>query len=141
MAAGRVRGKRTLLTVSRVLIGLTAVFFGVQHFLHSANVPAVPLEKVMPEWFPGSAIVVCLTGAIELICGAGILIGKKTRTLATYLGAWIVFLVVVLYGPILIASARDPSVAVQVEGINYFTDTLLFAGVILGLASATPRSE
>jgi hypothetical protein len=27
-----------------------------------------------------------------------------------------------------------------VEGINYFADTLLFAGVILALASATPRS-
>jgi hypothetical protein len=29
---------------------------------------------------------------------------------------------------------------VQVEGINYFADTLLFAGVILALASATPAS-
>jgi len=141
MAAGRVRAKKTLLAISRVLIGLTAVFFGVQHFLHSGNVPGVPLEKVMPEWIPGGAIVVCLTGAIELVCGAGILFGRKTRTLATYLGAWIVLLVVLLYGPILIASTRDPSVAVKVEGINYFTDTLLFAGVILGLASATPRSD
>lgn len=141
MAAGRVRTKRILLTISRVLIGLTAVFFGVEHFLHSANVPGVPLQKVMPDWFPGGAIVVCLTGAIELVCGAAILIGKKTRTMATYLGAWIVLLVVGLYGPILIASTRDPSTAVKVEGINYFTDTLLFAGVILGLASATPRSD
>ena len=141
MAAGRIRTKKALVTVSRVLIGLAAVFFGVQHFLHSANVPGVPLEKVMPEWIPGRVIVVDLTGAIELICGVAILIGKKTRTVATYLGAWIVFLVVVIYGPILIDSTRDPDIAVKVQGINYFTDTLLFAGAILGLAGATPRSD
>jgi uncharacterized membrane protein len=141
MAAGRIRTKSALVTISRVLIGLTAVFFGVQHFLHSANVPGVPLEKVMPEWIPGGVILVCLTGAIEVVCGAGILIGKKTRTMATCLGAWIVLLVVVIYGPILIASTRDPSTAVKVEGLNYFTDTLLFAGAILALAGATPRSD
>ncbi len=141
MAAGRVRTKYTLATVSRVLIGLAAVFYGVQHFLHPTNVPGVPLEKVMPEWIPGRVIVGDLSGAIELVCGAGILIGKKTRTMATYLGAWITFLVVVVYGPILIDSTRDPSAAGQVVGLNYFTDTLLFAGAILGLAGATPRSD
>ena len=141
MAAGRVRTKSTLITVSRVLIGLAAVFYGVQHFLHSANVPGVPLQKVMPDWIPGRVIVGYLTGAILLACGAGILIGKKTRTMATYLGAWIVLLMVVIYGPILIDSTRDPSTAAKVEGINYFTDTLLFAGAILGLASATPQSD
>jgi len=139
MAAGRVRTKSTLITVSRVLIGLAAVFYGVQHFLHPANVPGVPLKKVMPEWIPGRVIVGYLTGAILLVCGAGILVGKKTRMMATYLGAWIVLLVVFIYGPILIDSTRDPSTAVKVEGLNYFTDTLLFAGAILGLASATPR--
>jgi hypothetical protein len=35
----------------------------------------------------------------------------------------------------------DPSTAVKVEGINYFADTLLFAGAILALASATPRTD
>jgi uncharacterized membrane protein YphA (DoxX/SURF4 family) len=93
----------------------------------------------MPEWIPGRVIVGYLTGAILLVCGAGILVGKKTRMMATYLGAWIVLLVVFIYGPILIDSTRDPSTAVKVEGLNYFTDTLLFAGAILGLASATPR--
>jgi hypothetical protein len=35
----------------------------------------------------------------------------------------------------------DPSTAVEVEGINYFADTLLFAGAILALAAATPRTD
>jgi hypothetical protein len=46
-----------------------------------------------------------------------------------------------IYGPILIASMLDPSTGVKVEGINYFFDTLLFAGAILALAAATPRTD
>jgi len=60
---------------------------------------------------------------------------------ATYLGTWIVLLVVFIYGPIMIVSLADPSTAVKVEGIDYFFDTLLFAGAILALASATPRTR
>jgi len=46
-----------------------------------------------------------------------------------------------VYGQILIVALADPSTAVKVEGINYFADTLLFAGAILALASATPRTD
>ena len=60
---------------------------------------------------------------------------------ATYLGTWIVLLVVFIYGPMLIASFSNPNTDVKVEGINYFFDTLLFAGAILALASATPRTD
>jgi len=69
------------------------------------------------------------------------LLNKKTRMAATYLGTWIVLLVVFVYGPILIAALADPSTAVKVEGINYFADTLLFAGAILALASASPTTD
>jgi hypothetical protein len=60
---------------------------------------------------------------------------------ATYLGSWILLLVLFIYGSILVAALADPSTAVKVEGINYFADTLLFAGAILALASATPRTD
>ena len=43
--------------------------------------------------------------------------------------------------PILIVSLSSPGTAVKVEGINYFFDTLLFAGAVLALASATPRTD
>ena len=95
----------------------------------------------MPAWIPGRLLIGYLTGAILLIAGAGIFLAKKTRVAATYLGTWIVLLVLFLYGPILIASLADPSTAVKVEGINYFADTLLFSGAILALASATPRTD
>jgi uncharacterized membrane protein len=130
-----------LITIGRIIIGVTAIFYGVEHFIYPINVPGVPLEKFMPTWIPLRPLISYLTGAILLLAGAGILLARKTRMAATYLGSWIVLLVVVIYGPILITSLLDPSTDVKVEGLNYFFDTLLFAGTILALASAAPRSE
>ena len=103
--------------------------------------PGVPLEKALPDWIPVRAVVGYLTGAILLVCGACILAGKKVRALSTYLGTWIVLLVVCIYGPMLIGAMLDPSAAAKAQGINLFADTLLFAGAILGLAGAMPRSD
>jgi uncharacterized membrane protein len=139
--AMRGQGGSKLVTIGRVLIAIAALFFGVEHFLHPAGCPGVPLEKLTPAWIPGRLLIGYLTGAILLVAGASILLAKKTRMAATYLAAWIVLLVLFIYGPILIVQLSDPSPAAQVEGINYFADTLLFAGAILALASATPRTE
>jgi len=138
---GRGQGGSKLITVGRVLIAIAAIFYGVEHFLHPANVPGVPLEKMTPVWIPGRLFIDYLTGAFLVVAGVSILLNKKTRMAATHLGTWIVLLVLFIYGPILIASLADPSTAVKVEGINYFADTLLFAGAILALASATPRTD
>ena len=133
-------GKSLLIAVGRVTIAIAAIFYGVEHFLHPLGRPGVPLEALMPEWIPGRMAIGFLTGAILLVAGGCILLAKKTGMAATILGAWIVLVVVVIYGPILIASLMDPSTGAKIEGINYFADTLLFAGAILALASATPRS-
>jgi uncharacterized membrane protein len=135
------QGESKLTTVGRVLIGIAAIFFGVETFLHPLGCPGVPLEKLMPTWIPGRLLIGYLTGAILLVAGVSILLARKTRMAATYLGTCLLLLVLFIYGPILIASLADPSTAVKVEGINYFADTLLFAGAILGLASATPRTD
>ena len=79
--------------------------------------------------------------AILLVAGVSFLLAKKTRMAATYLGTWIVLVVLFVYGPMLIALLLDPSVGLKIEGINYFADTLLFGGTVLALASATPRTE
>jgi uncharacterized membrane protein len=138
---GRGQIGNKLITVGRVVIAIAAMFYGVEHFLHPANVPGVPLEKLMPAWIPGHLLISYLTGAILVVAGVSILLNKKTRMAATYLGTWIVLLVLFIYGPILIASLSDPNIGAKVEGINYFADTLLFAGTILALASATPRTD
>jgi len=138
---GRGQGGGKLITVGRILIAIAAIFYGVEHFLHPANVPGVPLEKLMPAWIPGRLLIGYVTGAILLVAGGSILLARKTRMAATYLGTWIVLLVLFIYRPILIAALADPSTDLKVEGINYFFDTMLFAGVILALASATPRTD
>jgi uncharacterized membrane protein len=138
---GREHGGNKLILLGRVLVAIAAIFYGIEHFLHPSGAPGVPLQKLMPAWIPGRLLVGYLTGAILFVAGAAILLARKTRMAATYLGTWIVLLVVFIYGPILIASMLDPSTAVKVEGINYFFDTLLFAGVILALANATPRTD
>jgi len=130
-----------LITAGRIVIGVAAIFYGVEHFLHPVNVPGVPLEKLMPEWIPGRVIIGYLTGAILLIGGVSVLFAKKTRMAATYLGTWIALLVFTVYAAILIASFPDPSTDVKVEAVNYFTDTMLYAGAILALASATLRTD
>ncbi len=134
----RWRGRKMILTIGGLIIGVAALFYGVEHFLHPTNVPGVPLEKFMPAWIPARAVISYLTGAILLIAGVMILIGNKKRLAASYLGTWILLLVVFIYGPILISSLLDPNVGTKIEGLNYFFDTLLYAGAILALAAATP---
>ena len=140
VAMGQLRGKgNILITVGRVLIAIAAIFFGVQHFLHPYGVPGVPLAKQMPTWIPARAIIDYLTGAFLIVGGVCFLIARKTRLAATYLGTWILLLVVGYYGPMLIGALMNPSIATKIEGLNYFADTLLFAATILTLANTNDR--
>ena len=50
---------------------------------------------------------------------------------------WILLLVLVVYGPVLVLALSEPATATRLEGVNYFADTLMFAGTILALASAS----
>jgi uncharacterized membrane protein len=135
------QGGSSLIFIGRIVIGMAAMFYGVEHFLHPLNVPGVPLERIMPVWIPGRVVISYLTGFILVVCGAGILLAKKARTAATYLGAWITLVVFTVYLAILIASLVDPSTDVKVEGINYFFDTMLYAGTILAVAKAAPHCD
>ncbi len=132
---------RKLITFGRVVIAITAMFYGVMHFLHPLARPGVPLEALMPIWIPGRVLIGYVTGAILLAAGACMLLNYKTHAAATYLGTWIVLLVVCVYGPILIAALMDPAIDAKIEGINYFYDTLLYGGTILAVASATPPTD
>jgi len=143
IALGRLSGKGNgLIMTGRVLIAIAAIFFGVQHFLHPLGVPGVPLAKEMPTWIPARAVIDYLTGAFLIVGGISFLLARKTRVAATYLGIWILLLVVGYYGPMLIGALADPSAGVKLEGLNYFADTLLFGATIFSLAQATlPPTE
>ncbi len=132
------RGRgRKLVGVGAVLVTLALIVFGVEHFLHPTVLPGVPLVKEMPAWIPGRVLIDYVTGAALLVAGGSVLLNRKTRAVATCVGGWLLLLVLVLYGPVMIRALIDPGVGVQLEGINYFADTLLFAGVILALAKAS----
>lgn len=134
----RGRTKKTLIIVGRLLIAVAALVFGIEHFLHPTGLPGVPLVKEMPASVPGRVVIDYATGAALLACGISILLNRKTRVVATCVGGWILLLVLVIYGPVLISALSTPGIGVQVEAINYFADTLLFAGVILSVATARP---
>ncbi len=135
VAMGGRDGKR-LIAAGRVLIAIAAVFFGIEHFLHPLGMPCVPLQKQMPGWVPVRHLIGYLTGALLVVTGACFVFVRKTRIAAICLGAWIVFLVVVIYVPVMVAALASSNAGVQIEGINYFADTLLFGGAILSVSRA-----
>src|SRR5207249_6879671 len=80
------RGKSTLITVGRVLITMTIIFFGIEQFLHATGLPGVPLKKEMPSWIPGRVLIDYVTGAALLVTGGSILLARQTRIVATCVG-------------------------------------------------------
>ena len=137
----RGRGGNLLIGVGRVVITLALVVFGVEHFLHPTGLPGVPLVKQMPAWVPGREVIDYVTGAWLLVAAGSILLGMKTRLVAASLGGWLLLMVLAIYGPVLVGALAEPGIGIKIEGINYFADTLLFAGVVLSLASARPRVD
>ncbi|HZR56675.1 MAG TPA: hypothetical protein VFA74_07370 [Terriglobales bacterium] len=133
--------KSTLINVGRVLITMALIVFGIEHFLHPTGLPGVPLEKQLPTWIPGRVLIDYVTGAALLFAAGSVLLARKTRFVASCVGGWLLLMVLVIYGPVMIGALSQPAIGIEVEGINYFADTLLFAGVILALASAAPQSD
>ncbi len=127
----RTGGVPELVTVARFFVAIPSVFFGVEHFLHPAFAPGVPLQKLTPLWSPGRLLWAYLAGAVLVAAGACLIVNKKARLAATYLGVMILLLVLFVYLPILAASPSD------IVALNYFVDTLLFSGAALVLADAS----
>ena len=127
-----------MISFGRVVIGMAAIFFAVQFFLHPEFAPGFPLEKLTPSWLPFPRVWGDLTGAILLAAGIALALNKKSRMAATSIGALMTVLTLFLYLPIWIL-ARGGTTPEIMEAINYVFDTLLYAGTALVLASALPR--
>ncbi len=136
----RARGASALLTVTRIVISLVLIFYGLEHFLHPGNVPVVPLEMLTPAWIPGRMVIGYVTGAALIAGGVFILLDRKARAAATYLGSFILLVILGVYLPILIESFSAPTAAGKIQGLNYFADTLFFGGVVLVLANALRKA-
>lgn len=132
-AAGRT-APRDSGRVAPILRGHSSLFYGVEHLLHPANVPGVPLQKLTPEWIPGRIVLSYFVGVILIFAGVCLLVNKKTRMAATLLGLTILLTMFWIYLPILRAAPTD------LVALNYFFDTLLFCGTILLVANAMDKN-
>ena len=140
MDGWRRQGRSILVTVGRVFVVAAMVVFGVEHFLHPTLLPGVPLVKEMAAWIPGRVLIDYVTGAALLVAAGSVLLQKHARTVTTCVGGWLLLMILVIYVPVMIVALSQPGTGVKMEGVNYFADTLLFAGCILALASSMPRS-
>lgn len=135
-ARERTPGENRVAIGALYVIALVSMFYGIEHFLYPECVPAVPLAKVTPLWIPFAHFWTVLTG-IALVIGAGAMFASNvSRQAAAALGAWVVLLVVSLYLAIMISKP-------DIEGLNYFADTLMFGGVLLVASRAyiVPRKS
>jgi uncharacterized membrane protein len=127
---------KSMILFGRIVVAVSAIFFAVQHFLHPAFAPGVPLELKMPSWVPLPSLWGYLTGAVLLAAGIALALNRKPRMAAASIGALITVLTVFPYLAILLLARGAPAIN---EGLNYVADTWLYAGAALALASALPR--
>lgn len=134
-SAGRERrpGEDRMATGALYLVALVSVFYGVEQLLHPECVPVVPLVKLTPPWIPFGRFWTVVTGILMTIGGGAMMVKSVSRQAAAALGAWVVLLVLSFYLAIMIAQH-------DIEGINYFADTLMFGGVLLAASGGRQPS-
>jgi uncharacterized membrane protein YphA (DoxX/SURF4 family) len=130
----RERGTHILATVARYFVAIPVLFYSFEQFMHGDHVPGVPLEPLTPQWIYGHAIWTYLAAVAYAFTGILLLLGKKTRTAATWLGLTVLFVELVVYVPIGVVERASLD-----KGLNYVADTLMFCGAVLLLAGAMPH--
>jgi len=131
----RQRGAHMLATIARYFVAIPVLFYSFEQFLHGNYVPAIPLNRVTPEWIYGHAIWTYLTAVVYAVAGAMLLVGKKTRAAATWVGLTVLIVELVVYVPIGVVERASLS------GLNYMADTLMYCGAVLLLAGAMLRER
>lgn len=132
----RERGPRILATVARCFIAIPVVFYAFEQFIRGNHVPGVPLEMVTPGYVLGHALWTYVAAVVYAIAGLLLLVGKKTRAAATWVGLTVLFVELVVYVPIAVVERASLS-----NGLNYLGDTLMFCGTVLLLAGAMPHRD
>jgi uncharacterized membrane protein len=128
------RGPHILATIARYFVAIPVLFYSFEQFMHGNHVPGVPLERITPTWIPGHAIWTYLAAVGYAVAGIPLLLGKKTRAAATWVGLTVLFVELVVYVPIGIVDRASLN-----DGLNYVGDTLMYCGAVFLLAGAMPR--
>jgi len=127
-------GRRILAIIARYFVAIPVLFFSFEQFLHGDHVPGISLNRLTPSWIFGHSIWTYLAAVVYAVTGILLLIGKKTRAAAAWLGLTVLFVELVVYVPIGVVERASLN-----NGLNYVMDTLMFCGAVLLLARAMPR--
>jgi uncharacterized membrane protein YphA (DoxX/SURF4 family) len=130
----RERGTPILATIARCFVAVPVLFFSLEQFGHGDYVPAIPLDRITPEYVYGHALWTYLAAAVYAVAGTLLLVGKKTRAAAMWLGLTVLLVELAVYMPIGVVERASLD-----KGLNYVADTLMFCGAVLLLAGAMPR--
>jgi uncharacterized membrane protein YphA (DoxX/SURF4 family) len=130
----RERGADLLATIARYFVAIPVLFFSFEQFMHGNQVPSIPLEPLTPEYIYGHASWTYLAAAVYAVAGTLLLVGKKTRAAATWVGLTALFVELVVYAPIGVVERASLD-----KGLNLWADALMFCGAVLLLAGAMPR--
>ena len=123
-------------TIARYFIGIPVVVYSIAQFLHADLLPGVPLQRATPDYIWGHSLWAYAAALVYLFGGILLLIGKKTRVAATWVGLAVFFVELIIYVPIAVVDRASLG-----NGFNYMADTLMFCGAVFLLAAAMPREE
>jgi uncharacterized membrane protein len=117
-------------TLGRILVAISLVVFGVQHFMYGGFVAGL-----VPEWMPGRLFWAYFVGVAFFAAAAGILYKIMARPAATMLGVMFFLFVVLLHIPRIAGNSNDGN-----EWTSGFV-ALGMCGVAWVLACASPLDE
>ena len=130
------RNARILGTIARYFLAVPVLFYSLEQFLHPKHVPGVPLERLTPDYIFGHAFWTYLSAVVYAAAGIFLLLGRKTRAAATWLGFTVFVVELAVYVPIAVVDRASLA-----NGFNFMADTLMFCGAVLLLAGALPREN
>jgi len=129
----RKRGTHVLATIGRYFVAIPVLYYSFEQFMHADHVPGVPLPMTTPRFVYGHGIWTYLGAVVYALAGILLLIGRRPRLAAAWLGLTVLLMVLAVYVPI---AQRERA---SLEGFNYLADTLMYCGAVLLLAGAMPR--
>jgi len=109
---------RFLRTLSRLLLGLPMVIFGIQHYMYVDFV-----ITLIPEWIAGRRFWTYFTGTALLSAGVAITLNRIARPATALLGAMILGFFVLVHVPLVLGRPNEP------DQITYLTQAFTFSGI------------
>jgi uncharacterized membrane protein len=139
MSVWRTRDARWIISLARSLMGITVIVFAGEYLLHPELLPGVPLRQLTPDFIPGRLLWGYVTSVVYVAAGVCLLINKKARLAATWMGLFVLFTVIAFCVPFMLQNASNMGSAGS--GLNVPVDTLLLSGALFCLAASLREED